>query len=60
MHPGVFAAREPERPAVIMGTAGAVVTYAAAGALPKTPIPDECEREIMLYSSGTTGRPTGT
>jgi acyl-CoA synthetase (AMP-forming)/AMP-acid ligase II len=28
MHPGVFAAKEPERPAVIMGTAGTVVTYA--------------------------------
>src|SRR5271166_4268864 len=28
VHPGVFAAREPERPAVIMGATGAVVTYA--------------------------------
>ena len=28
MHPGVFAAKEPERPAVIMGAAGPVVTYA--------------------------------
>ena len=28
MHPGVFAARDPERPAVIMGAAGQVVTYA--------------------------------
>jgi non-ribosomal peptide synthetase component F len=28
MHPGVFAAKEPDRPAVIMGTAGTVVTYA--------------------------------
>ena len=28
MHPGVFAAKEPERPAVIMGAAGTVVTYA--------------------------------
>ena len=28
MHPGVFAAKEPKRPAVIMGAAGTVVTYA--------------------------------
>ncbi len=28
MHPGVFADKEPDRPAVIMGTAGTVVTYA--------------------------------
>ena len=28
MHPGVFAAKEPERPAVIMGAADTVVTYA--------------------------------
>jgi non-ribosomal peptide synthetase component F len=28
VHPGVFAAKEPERPAVIMGAAGPVVTYA--------------------------------
>jgi long-chain acyl-CoA synthetase len=169
VHPGVFAAREPERPAVIMGIAGTVVTYAeldarsnqvawlvrhselrpgdclaaitenrpelldlawgaqrsglqftavnwhltadeagyvvtdsgarmvvvshqlaslaaqlapvlapgvrrlmiggtipgwdayedAVGALPTGPIPDECEGDIMLYSSGTTGRPKG-
>ena len=31
----------------------------AVGALPTTPIPDECEGDIMLYSSGTTGRPKG-
>ena len=169
MHPGVFADKEPDRPAVIMGTAGTVVTYAelearsnqvawlarrcglrpgdglaviaenrpelfdlawgaqrsglqftavnwhltaeeagyvvtdcgarmvvvsyqlaglaaklgpvlapgvrrlmiggtvpgwddfseVVGALPTTPIPDECEGDIMLYSSGTTGRPKG-
>ena len=169
MHPGVFAAKEPERPAVIMGVAGPVVTYAelearsnqvawlarcyglrpgdglavimenrpelfdlawgaqrsglqftavnwhltaaeagyvvsdsgarmvvvsyqlaglaaqlgpalapgvrrlmiggtipgwdsfgdAVGAMPPTPISDECEGDIMLYSSGTTGRPKG-
>ena len=28
MHPGVFAAKEPDRPAVIMAAAGTVVTYA--------------------------------
>jgi long-chain acyl-CoA synthetase len=28
VHPGVFAAKEPDRPAIIMGTAGTVVTYA--------------------------------
>jgi long-chain acyl-CoA synthetase len=28
VHPGVFAAKEPDRPAVIMGAAGTVVTYA--------------------------------
>jgi long-chain acyl-CoA synthetase len=28
VHPGIFAAKEPDRPAVIMGTAGTVVTYA--------------------------------
>jgi long-chain acyl-CoA synthetase len=28
VHPGVFAAKEPGRPAVIMGTTGTVVTYA--------------------------------
>ena len=28
MHPGVFAAKEPERPAVIMGAAGTTVSYA--------------------------------
>jgi acyl-CoA synthetase (AMP-forming)/AMP-acid ligase II len=28
MHPGIFAAKEPERPAVIMGAAGTVLTYA--------------------------------
>jgi non-ribosomal peptide synthetase component F len=28
VHPGVFAAKEPERPAVIMGAAGTVMTYA--------------------------------
>ena len=169
MHPGVFAAKEPERPAVIMGASGTVVTYAelearsnqvawlarrcglgpgdglaaimenrpelfdlawgaqrsglqftavnwhltadeagyvvtdsgarmvvvshqlaglaaqlgpvlapgvrrlmiggtipgwdayedAVGALPPSPVPDECEGDIMLYSSGTTGRPKG-
>ena len=169
MHPGVFAAKEPQRPAVIMGTAGTVVTYAelesrsnqaawlarrcglrpgdgmavimenrpevfdlawgaqrsglqftavnwhltaeeagymvtdsgarivivsselaalaaelglvlepavrrfmiggtipgwdsyeaAAGAQPAAPVPGECEGDIMLYSSGTTGRPKG-
>jgi long-chain acyl-CoA synthetase len=31
----------------------------AVAALPATPIPDECEGDIMLYSSGTTGRPKG-
>jgi long-chain acyl-CoA synthetase len=31
----------------------------AVGALPAIPIPDECEGDIMLYSSGTTGRPKG-
>ena len=31
----------------------------AVGGLPSTPIPDECEGDIMLYSSGTTGRPKG-
>src|SRR5271165_137496 len=31
----------------------------AVGALPTTPIPDECEGDVMLYSSGTTGRPKG-
>ena len=30
-----------------------------AGIQPTTPIPDECEGDIMLYSSGTTGRPKG-
>jgi long-chain acyl-CoA synthetase len=28
MYPGIFAAKEPERPAVIMGAAGTVLTYA--------------------------------
>jgi fatty-acyl-CoA synthase len=28
VHPGIFAAKDPQRPAVIMGTAGTVVTYA--------------------------------
>ena len=28
MYPGVFAAKEPDRPAVIMGGTGPVVTYA--------------------------------
>jgi long-chain acyl-CoA synthetase len=32
---------------------------AAAGAQPSTPVPDECEGDIMLYSSGTTGKPKG-
>ena len=31
----------------------------AVGTLPTTPIPDESEGDIMLYSSGTTGRPKG-
>jgi long-chain acyl-CoA synthetase len=31
----------------------------AAGAQPSTPIPDEREGDIMLYSSGTTGKPKG-
>ena len=31
----------------------------AVRALPPTPVPDECEGDIMLYSSGTTGRPKG-
>jgi fatty-acyl-CoA synthase len=31
----------------------------AAGALAVTPVPDECEGDIMLYSSGTSGRPKG-
>src|SRR5271166_1328469 len=31
----------------------------AVGELPTTPVPDECEGDIMLYSSGTTGRPKG-
>ncbi len=30
-----------------------------SASLPTTPIPDECEGDIMLYSSGTTGRPKG-
>ena len=32
---------------------------AAAGAQPAAPVPGECEGDIMLYSSGTTGRPKG-
>jgi long-chain acyl-CoA synthetase len=28
VHPGIFAAKDPQRPAIIMGTAGTVVTYA--------------------------------
>ena len=32
----------------------------AVGALPTTPIPDECEGDVMLYSSGTTGRRRGS
>jgi len=31
VHPGIFAAREPGRPAVIMGTAGTVVDLRRAG-----------------------------
>ena len=31
----------------------------AVAPLPATPVPDECEGETMLYSSGTTGRPKG-
>ena len=31
----------------------------AVRALPPTPVPDECEGDVMLYSSGTTGRPKG-
>ncbi|MEU6745468.1 AMP-binding protein [Spirillospora sp. NPDC046719] len=31
----------------------------AVEGLPSTQIPDECEGDIMLYSSGTTGRPKG-
>jgi fatty-acyl-CoA synthase len=27
MHPGIFAAKDPGRPAVVMGAAGTVVTY---------------------------------
>jgi fatty-acyl-CoA synthase len=28
VHPGIFAAKEPDRPAIVMGDSGAVVTYA--------------------------------
>jgi long-chain acyl-CoA synthetase len=31
----------------------------AIAAQPSDPIPDECEGDFMLYSSGTTGRPKG-
>jgi len=31
----------------------------AVASLSTTPIPDECEGDVMLYSSGTTGRPKG-
>ncbi len=31
----------------------------AAAGQPGTPVPDECEGDFMLYSSGTTGRPKG-
>jgi long-chain acyl-CoA synthetase len=31
----------------------------AVAPMPSTPLPDECEGDFMLYSSGTTGRPKG-
>jgi long-chain acyl-CoA synthetase len=31
----------------------------AVAAQPTSPVPDECEGDFMLYSSGTTGRPKG-
>ena len=37
MHPGDFAEKEPDRPAVIMGTAGTVVTYAGGQDPPRPP-----------------------
>jgi len=58
VHPGVFAAKEPERPAV--GTIPGWDAYSGAVAgMPATPITDEREGDITLYSSGTTGRPKG-
>ena len=49
-----------ERRLVIGGTIPGWDAYEEAVAgLPGSPIPDECEGDIMLYSSGTTGRPKG-
>ncbi|MBO0854284.1 MAG: acyl-CoA synthetase [Nocardia sp.] len=45
---------------MIDGTAAGWDSYAqVVGPQPSTPIDDECEGEVMLYSSGTTGRPKG-
>jgi len=49
-----------ERRLMIGGTIPGWDSYEkAVAACPATPIPDECEGDIMLYSSGTTGRPKG-
>ncbi|MFC5747912.1 acyl-CoA synthetase [Actinomadura rugatobispora] len=49
-----------ERRLMIGGTVPGWEAYEeAVRDLPDTPIPDECEGDIMLYSSGTTGRPKG-
>src|SRR3989442_1557898 len=75
MYPGTHAQTAPDRPAVIMGTSGEVVTYRelndrsnqlsqvlwerGLGRPPAEPLAEELEGLLMLYSSGTTGRPKG-
>lgn len=45
---------------MVEGVKGSFAAYQdAIGEFPKTPIADESPGEIMLYSSGTTGRPKG-
>jgi len=60
LHDILAAGTGPDTVLLLDGSAPGTESYEqVVGAMPSTPIPDECEGFDMIYSSGTTGRPKG-